>query len=94
MNTFIRKISSRKFWIAIVGIVVGLAAAFGIDESEYAPVVGIIGAIASCVSYIIGESKIDAAGAGAVHNTEYYVETTTTNEPLIGTNDPDKGEDE
>jgi hypothetical protein len=94
MNTFLRKISSRKLWIAVVGIVVGVAAAFGIEESEYASVVGVIGAIASCVSYILGEAKIDAAGAGGVHNTEYYVETTTTDEPLIGTTDPDMGETE
>ena len=89
MKTFIRKISSRKLWVAIAGIVVGLAAAFGIDESEYAPVVGIIGAIASCITYIIGESKVDAAGATA---TDYIIEpevVTDTTVPLIGTTDPD-----
>lgn len=94
MNTFIRKISSRKLWVAIIGVVVGLAAAFGIEESEYAPVVGIIGAIASCVTYIIGEAKIDAASANA---TDYYVEQidecTDTTVPQIGTQDPDKGEE-
>lgn len=88
MNTFIRKISSRKLWVAIIGVVVGLAAAFGIDESEYAPVVGIIGAIASCMTYIIGEAKIDAASA---ESTDYIVESTevsNTGEPQIGTQDP------
>jgi len=95
MNTFIRKISSRKLWVAVIGVVVGLAAAFGIDESEYAPVVGIIGAIASCVTYIIGEAKIDAASANA---TDYYIEAdaegiTDTTVPQIGTLDPDKGEE-
>ena len=88
MNTFLRKLSSRKLWVAIIGVVVGLAAAFGIDESEYAPVVGIIGAIASCVTYIIGEAKIDAASAGTV---DYYVEeaeVTDTTMPQIGTQDP------
>lgn len=95
MNTFIRKISSRKLWVAVIGVVVGLAAAFGIEESEYAPVVGIIGAIASCVSYIIGEAKIDAAGASG---HDYYYELpeieTITDTSIIGTQDPDKGETE
>lgn len=86
MNTFIRKISSRKLWIAVVGIVVGLAAAFGIDESEYAPVVGIIGAVASCITYIIGEAKIDAAGAAK----EDIIEYTCTAVPLTGSDDPEK----
>lgn len=93
MNTFIRKLSSRKLWVAIIGVVVGLAAAFGINESEYAPVVGIIGAIASCVTYIIGEAKIDAA---SVMQTDYYIEEgeiTDTTVPQIGTQDPDKGEE-
>ena len=96
MQTFIRKISSRKLWIAIVGVVVGLAAAFGIDESEYASVVGVIGAIASCVSYIIGEAKIDAAGA---EGRDIYYETTVSEADkigetsLIGTQDPELGDD-
>ena len=63
MQTFIRKITSRKFIVAVVGIVVGLAAAFGIQENEYAQIVGLIGSIVSAISYIAGEAKVDAAGA-------------------------------
>lgn len=63
MQTFIRKITSRKFIVAVVGIIVGLAAAFGIEENEYAQMVGLIGSIVSAISYIIGEAKVDAAGA-------------------------------
>lgn len=88
MNTFIRKISSRKLWVAIIGVVVGLAAAFGIDESEYAPVVGIIGAIASCMTYIIGEAKIDAASAESTEFIKENYDVTSTEEPQIGTQDP------
>lgn len=63
MNTFIRKISSRKLWVAIVGIVIGLATAFGIDASEYAQVAGIVTSAASVVAYIVGEAKTDVARA-------------------------------
>ena len=73
MQTFIRKITSRKFIVAVVGIIVGLAAAFGIEENEYAQMVGLIGSIVSAISYIIGEAKVDAAGAQK--NTEAIKET-------------------
>ena len=63
MNTILRKLSSRKLWVAIVGIAVGIAAAFGIEGNEYAEIAGIVTAAASVVTYIFGESRVDAAGA-------------------------------
>lgn len=56
-----QKLTSRKLWAALVGVVAGLAAAFGITESEYAQVAGLVTAAVSVVSYIFGESKVDAA---------------------------------
>lgn len=56
-----KKLSSRKLWAAIVGVVVGLAAAFGITENDYAQIVGVVGSVVSVVSYIFGEAKVDAA---------------------------------
>ena len=56
-----KKLSSRKLWAAIVGVVVGLAAAFGIGENEYAQVAGVVGSVVSVVSYIFGEASVDAA---------------------------------
>ncbi len=56
-----QKLTSRKLWAALVGVVAGLAASFGITESEYAQVAGLVTAAVSVVSYIFGESKVDAA---------------------------------
>lgn len=56
-----QKLSSRKLWAAVVGVIVGLAAAFGIEENEYAQIVGVVGSMVSVVSYIFGESAVDAA---------------------------------
>lgn len=56
-----QKLTSRKLWAALVGVVVGLAAAFGIEENEYAQIVGVVGSVVSVVSYIFGEAKVDAA---------------------------------
>lgn len=61
MQTFLRKLSSRKLWAAVVGVVVGLAAAFGIEDGEWTQVAGIVTSAVSVVAYITGEAKIDAA---------------------------------
>lgn len=61
MEKLMQKLSSRKLWAAIVGVVVGLAAAFGIETSEYAQVAGIVTSAVSVLSYIFGESAVDAA---------------------------------
>lgn len=61
MNKLTQKLSSRKLWVAIIGVIVGLAAAFGIDENEYAQIVGVVGSVVSVVSYIFGEASVDAA---------------------------------
>ena len=63
MNNILRKLSSRKLWVTIVGIVVGIAAAFGITENEYAQIVGLIGAIAAAVNYVHAEGIVDKASA-------------------------------
>lgn len=60
MNEIKRKLSSRKLWTAICGIVVGCAAAFGLDENEWAQIAGIVTSAVSVVAYIFGEAKIDA----------------------------------
>ena len=56
-----QKLTSRKLWTAVVGVVVGLAAAFGLDQNEYAQIAGIITSLVSVVAYIFGEAKVDAA---------------------------------
>lgn len=62
-----QKLTSRKLWMALVGVIVGVALAFGVDGSEIENMVGMIsGAIAavgSIVGYIHGEATADAAGA-------------------------------
>ena len=56
-----QKLSSRKLWAALVGVVVGVAMAFGLSESEWSEVAGIITSLVSVVAYIFGEAKVDAA---------------------------------
>lgn len=71
-----KKLSSRKLWAAIVGVVVGLAAAFGLDESEWVQIAGVVTSAASVVSYIFGEAKIDAAASVPIIIPEIADENT------------------
>ena len=60
-----QKLTSRKLWVTIIGIIIGVAMSFGVGESDYGEiagkVAGAITAISSIISYIYGESKVDAA---------------------------------
>ena len=77
MNDLIRKLASRKFLLALVGVVSGLAMAFGVDGSEITRVVsaigGIIAAAGSAIAYINAEAKVDAAAAGKEKSDETTV---------------------
>ena len=66
MKMIISKLMSRKLWVALIGAAVGVAAAFGIDGSEYAEIAGIITSMVSVVSYIFAEGSVDAAREGAI----------------------------
>lgn len=55
-----RKLTSRKLWAAIVGIVTGLAMVFGLDEGTISTVAGSVVSVASVVVYIMTEGKVDA----------------------------------
>ena len=69
MNDIIRKLTSRKFLMALVGVVSGIALAFGVEGSEITEIVtsvgGILTALGSAVAYINAEAKGGAASAAA-----------------------------
>ena len=55
------KLTSRKFWAAVVGFVTPLLIAFGASEASAAQVASIIMAGATLIAYIIGEGLVDAS---------------------------------
>lgn len=61
---WVRKLTSRKFWVAVVGFVTPTLLAFGVAESEVTQVTSIIMAGATLIAYIIGEGMTDMAYAG------------------------------
>ena len=60
-----QKLSSRKFWAAIVGFVTSILYAFNIAETDITQIAGIITAGSTLVIYILTEGHIDA------NRTEY-----------------------
>lgn len=62
-ETIIRKLTSRKFWAAVVGFVTGLLLYLGKSEAQAQQIAALIMSAASVVAYIVGEGLADAAGA-------------------------------
>lgn len=61
---WVRKLTSRKFWSAIIAFVTEMVIAFGGTQSEATQIAAIILAGATVIAYIIGEGLTDAANAG------------------------------
>ena len=57
---WIRKLTSRKFWIALVGFVTALLVAFKVDAGSIEQVTSIIMSFASLIAYILAEGFADA----------------------------------
>lgn len=58
---WIQKLTSRKFWAAVVGFVTPLMVAFGVGDSTVTQVSAIIMAGATLIAYIIGEGLVDSS---------------------------------
>ncbi len=57
---WVRKLTSRKFWIALVGFVTALLVAFNVDAGSIEQVTSIIMSFASLIAYILAEGFADA----------------------------------
>jgi hypothetical protein len=54
------KLSSRKLWACLAGILTGLAMAFGLDQNVSSTVAGGVTAVASVMADIAAEGRVDA----------------------------------
>lgn len=76
MSNFMRKLTSRKLWMAIAGVATGVAIALGVDGGDITNVAGAITAVASVITYIVTEGRIDAESVkNAIEATEDAVNT-------------------
>lgn len=64
---WVKKLTSRKLWLAIAGIVIGIAMAFGVEGTELENIIGMLAgaitAVGSVLGFIAGEAEVDAAAA-------------------------------
>lgn len=61
---WVRKLTSRKFWLAIANFVTMLIVALGGTENQATQVAALIMAGASVIAYVIGEGLADAGNSG------------------------------
>jgi len=57
------KLTSRKFWAAVIGFVTAVLTAFNVNELTIEQVTAIISATSILIAYIIGEGLVDSARA-------------------------------
>ena len=55
-----RKLSSRKFWAALIGFITAILVAINFTEAEITQITAIVSAFATLIIYILTEGKIDA----------------------------------
>ena len=69
-----RKLTSRKFWVAVAGFISGLILAFGGSSETAETVSGVILAGASVIGYLLAEGLADAAHTMTGGGTNMYWE--------------------
>lgn len=57
----IRKLTSRKFWLALIGFISALLVAFNIADNEITQITSVIMAFGTLISYIFAEGWADAS---------------------------------
>lgn len=65
-----RKLSSRKFWAAVSGVVISAMVAFNANAESQEKVAGVIAATGTLAIYMLAESNTDKAALNSDENTE------------------------
>ncbi|MDL2273465.1 hypothetical protein LJC34_02820 [Oscillospiraceae bacterium OttesenSCG-928-G22] len=55
-----QKLTSRKFWAAVIGFVSAILVAFNVDSMTVEQVISVVSACSVLIAYIIGEGLVDA----------------------------------
>jgi uncharacterized membrane protein len=56
-----QKLTSRKFWAAVITFVTSILVAFGVPDLTIEQVIAVITAGSAMIAYIIGEGLVDSA---------------------------------
>lgn len=75
-----KKLTSRKFWLAVAGLVAGIVMAFRGSAELAETISGCIMSAASVIAYIIGEGLADQASISSNTTQEEEKEESTDEE--------------
>lgn len=62
-----KKLTSRKWWAAIIGVVISLMVLFNVDSETTERVTALITAVSSAIAYTLAEGFVDGK---AINNKE------------------------
>lgn len=60
---WVQKLTSRKFWAAIVAVITCVCVIFSVDELTTEQVTALVMAVGALIAYILGEGFVDAQRA-------------------------------
>ena len=60
----IRKLTSRKFWVALIGFITALLIGMNVDTASIEKVTSIVMAGGTLIAYILAEGFADGKGTG------------------------------
>ena len=60
---WVQKLTSRKFWAAIVAVITSVCVIFGVEDITMEQVTALVMAVGALIAYILGEGFVDAANA-------------------------------
>lgn len=73
-----QKLTSRKFWAALIGFVTAILVAFHADELTIESVTAIFSAMGLLAAYVLAEGKVDAARAAGQSSTQEVMSNNDT----------------
>lgn len=59
MRNWKSKLTSRKFWSAVIGVVLSVMVIYGADSQQQERITGLITATGTLIAYIVGEGLVD-----------------------------------
>ena len=57
---WVKKLTSRKFWVALIGFITSILIAFNVDAGSVEQITSIIMSGATLIAYILAEGFVDA----------------------------------
>ena len=92
MRTWRDKLTSRKFWAAVIGVSIALMILFGVDSATQEKIVALITASATLIAYILAEGNVDAFSAKEDMFTSLIKQFSNTNSSSIPPAEVKEGE--